>query len=135
MQVMFTTKDSKPIDVSSATTGWGTPQDDGSQARLAVREEITFLYKAAEGLSLESHAAKCAEICGVPIRIVRRAQQVSEMLSNHEINRLLDEGMTEKEKEDLEEAEVICRRFLAWDIQGDDGEDVKRKLGEVLGKE
>ncbi|EEB91047.1 hypothetical protein MPER_10664, partial [Moniliophthora perniciosa FA553] len=47
---------------------------------------------------------------------------------------LLDEGMSEKEKQELEDAEAICRRFLAWNIQGDDGEDVKRKLVVVYDK-
>jgi DNA mismatch repair protein MSH5 len=46
--------------------------------------------------------------------------------------------MTEKELQDLEEAEAVCRRFLAWDLEvdkehvGDGG--VKRKLAAVLGK-
>lgn len=47
--------------------------------------------------------------------------------------------MTEKERQDLEDAEAVCRRFLAWDLQAEeeDAEDggVKRKLAVVLGKE
>jgi DNA mismatch repair protein MSH5 len=47
--------------------------------------------------------------------------------------------MTEKERQELEEAEAICRRFLAWDLEADeenvgDGE-VQRKLAAVLGIE
>lgn len=46
--------------------------------------------------------------------------------------------MTEEERHDLEEAEAVCRRFLAWDLEADkehagDGK-VKRKLAAVLGK-
>jgi DNA mismatch repair protein MSH5 len=36
----------------------------------------SFFNRVAEGLSLDSHAAKCAEIFGVPTRIVQRAQHV-----------------------------------------------------------
>lgn len=103
----------------------------------------------AEGLSLESHAAKCAEIFGIPSRIVQRAQYVryvsvlfastlqagaiySTLLSSHEIGKLLDEDMLEKEKQELREAEEICRRFLAWDLS-DGNEDTMTRLGEVLG--
>lgn len=47
--------------------------------------------------------------------------------------------MTAKERQDLEDAEAVCRRFLAWDLQAEaetveDG-GVKRKLAIVLGKE
>ena len=50
------------------------------------------------------------------------------------MTQLLDEGMTEKERLDLEHAEGVCRRFLAWNIQEDEGDNVKDKLAEVLGR-
>jgi len=107
-------------------------------------------------LSLDSHAAKCAEIFGVPLRIVERAQHVrfvslprviiaiiqlssSNLISTHQIGQLLDEGMTEKERLDLENAEAVCRRFLSWDLNADEDDinegQVKIKLGGVLGKD
>ena len=63
----------------------------------------------------------------------------SQLLSRHELGRLLDEEMTEKERQELEEAEAVCRRFLAWDLKADeenieDGK-VQRKLAAVLGEE
>ncbi|KAG7088348.1 hypothetical protein E1B28_012352 [Marasmius oreades] len=140
MQVMFATHRKSNNGGSDVHYGGhddllvtGTTQED-DRPQAVTGEEIIFLYKAAEGLSLESHAAKCAEICGVPTRIIQRAQHVSEMLSNHEITQLLDEEMTDSERLDLENAEDICRRFLAWNIQEDDGENVKNKLGLVLGR-
>ena len=39
-------------------------------------EKITYLYRVAEGLSLNSHAAQCAEIFGLPAEICARAQYV-----------------------------------------------------------
>ena len=46
--------------------------------------------------------------------------------------------MTEKERQELEEAETVCRRFLAWDLKadiesGEDGE-VQKRLAIVLGR-
>jgi len=42
--------------------------------------------------------------------------------------------MTDAEKLDLEDAEAVCRRFLAWNLnESEDGLDVKAKLAEVLG--
>ncbi|KAJ7644219.1 DNA mismatch repair protein MutS [Roridomyces roridus] len=79
----------------------------------------------AEGLCLDSHAARCAEMFGVPSRIVQRAQHVSHLISTHELGQLLDEEMTEKEREDLADAEVVCRRFLQWNLEGD-GEGTSR---------
>ncbi|KIL63255.1 hypothetical protein M378DRAFT_187097 [Amanita muscaria Koide BX008] len=93
--------------------------------------------EVAEGLSLESHAAKCAEIFGIPSRVVQRAQYVSQLISVHDLGRLHDEEMSEEEKTDLGDAEAVCRRFLAWDLEEKDGlgeGGVKAKLAEVLGR-
>ncbi|KAL1760365.1 DNA mismatch repair protein MutS [Schizophyllum commune] len=98
-------------------------------------EKITYLYRVAEGLSLNSHAAQCAEIFGLPAEICARAQYVSRLISTHELGQLLDEEMSEKERDELEEAEAVCRRFLAWNLGDDDGTEVKVKLAKVLGRE
>lgn len=53
----------------------------------------------------------------------------------HEIGRLLDEEMTEQERLDLEDAEAVCRHFLAWDLDAVDGDaNVKAKLAVCLGR-
>ena len=72
--------------------------------------------------------------------MVERAQYVSQLLVTHELDQLLDEGMSEVERLDLAEAEKVCRRFLRWDLKADsevEGEDgwVKVKLGHVLGRD
>lgn len=60
----------------------------------------------------------------------------SNLISIHELGRLLDEGMTERERLDLEDAEAVCRRFLAWDLDAvDQGADVKAKLARCLGRD
>jgi len=51
----------------------------------------------------------------------------------HEIGQLLDEEMSEEERAELADAEAVCRKFLAWNL--DDGADnVKHRLATVLGR-
>ncbi|KAF9533174.1 DNA mismatch repair protein MutS [Crepidotus variabilis] len=147
MQVMFTSRTGQAIESTSGdnSTGASCSEDtfdsvqDGSMS-IAYRsaEKITYLYRVAEGLSLDSHAAKCAELFGIPSKVVKRAQYISKLVSSHELGKLLDEEMLDTERQELEEAESVCRRFLAWKIKQNDDEDlgtgeVKRKLAEILG--
>jgi len=60
--------------------------------------------------------------------------QVSYLISTHELGQLLDEEMTDKEREDLEDAEAVCRKFLQWNLEGDGGGNVKARLADVLGR-
>lgn len=166
MQVMFTSSAGEVLEPNNfcvnAGVGGTSIDGDGHEDRniIGPGEKITYLYRyfsfflfflprtyvlkiillfsrVAKGLSLDSHAAKCAEICGVPTRMVERAQYVSRLLMTHELGQLLDEGMDEEERLDLEEAEEVCRRFLRWDLKAEaEREDgrVKEKLGHVLGR-
>ncbi|EJD50894.1 hypothetical protein AURDEDRAFT_135210 [Auricularia subglabra TFB-10046 SS5] len=100
-------------------------------------ESIVYLYQVASGLSLESHAAKCAAVCGLPKAVVQRAQYVTERVAQHEVGALLDEQMTPEEQEELRGAEDVFRRFVALnfgDNDDEDGEeDTRAKLRHVLG--
>ncbi|KAJ6585066.1 DNA mismatch repair protein MutS [Mycena capillaripes] len=137
MQVMFTSSSGQILDPNSLhrfvkpTLNSAASQDAQGDSK---GEKITYLYRVAEGLSLDSHAAKCAEIFGVPARIAQRAQHVSHLISTHELGKLLDEEMTDKEREDLADAEAVCRKFLQWNLEGDGGGNVKGRLAEVLGR-
>jgi hypothetical protein len=55
----------------------------------------------------------------------------SHLLSIHELGQLLDEEMTDAETDDLKEAETVCRRFMAWNLEGTEGY-TKGKLTDVL---
>ncbi|OCB88935.1 hypothetical protein A7U60_g3890 [Sanghuangporus baumii] len=112
-----------------------------ARRQLRQGETITYLYRVAQGLSLESHAARCAQMFGLPPSIVRRAEYVSNLFSTHNITRLLDEEMKPEEIEDLAQAEEVCRRFLEWNLSEaandetlDSVEAVKAKLAWVLGR-
>ncbi|TFK52577.1 hypothetical protein OE88DRAFT_1712112 [Heliocybe sulcata] len=134
MQVMITSSSGEVLDTADPDD---TMDDNDGTRRVAPGEKITYLYRVAKGLALDSHAAKCAEIFGIPRHIVQRAQYVSHLLSTHSLGKLLDEEMSEQERKDLEEAEAVCRRFLAWDFgeQGDGPRrSVKERLAKVLGR-
>ncbi|EIN12874.1 hypothetical protein PUNSTDRAFT_111245 [Punctularia strigosozonata HHB-11173 SS5] len=118
------------------TSSDGNIANEPGQFAIKPGEKITYLYRVANGLSVESHATMCAELFGIPRRIVERAQYVSHLLSIHEVGELLDEDMNEDERVELEVAEAICRRFLTWDLSPDrdDSEPVKTTLATVLGR-
>ncbi|PIL22345.1 hypothetical protein GSI_15033 [Ganoderma sinense ZZ0214-1] len=90
-------------------------EDDISDVRLGPGDKIVYLYKVVNGYSLHSHAITCAELFGVPKRVTSRAQYVSQLLVHHEVCQLLDEEMMGRERQELEAAEEVCRKFLAWD--------------------
>ena len=57
------------------------------------------------------------------------------MLTAHELEKLLDEDMTEEEARELEEAEAIGRKFLAWNLGDETATDrpPKEFVAEILG--
>ncbi|EIW81045.1 hypothetical protein CONPUDRAFT_90104 [Coniophora puteana RWD-64-598 SS2] len=132
MQVLIT-EDSDTLE----DTPSGTPWDEHSSnlGPVTPNAKITYLYRVAPGLSVSSHAAQCAAFFGLPTRVVNRAEYVSELLAEHEIGTLLDEDLDAKERAELEDAESICRDFLAWDLTGDEAmkqTNVKESLHDVL---
>ena len=64
-------------------------------------------------------------------------QSKSALFAAHELEKLLDEDMTEEEARELEEAEAIGRKFLAWNL--DDEAALSRPpkdvVAEILGIE
>jgi hypothetical protein len=55
----------------------------------------------------------------------------SVLMAHHELGQLLDEDLTDSEKTELEEAEAVCRTFVAWDLSND-VTDVKDRLAKIL---
>ncbi|KAH9841446.1 DNA mismatch repair protein MutS [Rhodofomes roseus] len=145
MQILLTSSSGHLLRASGAGDADCGVEDDGEEdgAQVAPGERITYLYRVAKGLSLDSHAAMCAEIFGIPRRVAQRAQYVSRLLATHELGQLLDEEMSDVERRDLEDAEEVCRRFLAWNFARDNDDDddpdprqdVRRTLAEVLGRQ
>ncbi|EMD39519.1 hypothetical protein CERSUDRAFT_111843 [Gelatoporia subvermispora B] len=138
MQVLLTTTQGNVLGMSagdtetSARSGLEEHEEQETICPTRPSDKITYLYRVAKGLSFNSHAAVCAEIFGIPQRVARRAQFVSRLLSSHELGRLLDEEMTNVERKELEEAEEVCKNFLAWDLDDYCVENRARSVKEVL---
>ncbi|KAI0662083.1 DNA mismatch repair protein MutS [Cubamyces menziesii] len=132
MEVLLTNDADDNIVTEESADG-----EDEGRAPVPRTDKITYLYKVASGYSLHSHAITCAEIFGVPRRVTDRARYVSELLHKHEICQLLDEDMSDAERRELEEAEEVCRGFLAWDLSSQ-GRDkcvpIRDTLTEILGR-
>ncbi|KAI0315802.1 muts domain V-domain-containing protein [Amylostereum chailletii] len=141
MEVMFTNDSGNVVGQENSSTVINKEDDvDGGEDKenVGVGDTITYLYRVANGLSLHSHAARCAELCGIPSHVVQRARYVSELLASREITRLLDEAMTEEQWIEMEKAEEVCRRFLTWDLATQSTEtegEVKAMLSAVLCRE
>jgi DNA mismatch repair protein MSH5 len=60
---------------------------------------------------------------------------VSALFAAHELEKLLDEDMTEEEARELAEAEAIGRKFLAWNLDDETVMDRPPKdiVAEILG--
>ncbi|KAI0031053.1 DNA mismatch repair protein MutS [Vararia minispora EC-137] len=133
MEVMFTNTAGEILvgDCSS---------DKGTNSHCTkIGDTITYLYRVSGGLSLHSHAGRCAELCGIPHHIVQRAKYVSQLLAAREIPRLLDEAMTDQQWREMQEAEQVCRRFLGWDLARKDTdatiEEIRQRLRNLLDQE
>ncbi|KDE06931.1 hypothetical protein MVLG_02818 [Microbotryum lychnidis-dioicae p1A1 Lamole] len=112
---------SRPNSVKGVrTTGRGT-----SSSGSTCSAEVTYLFKVMPGLSLNSHAAACASLFGVDDRTIERAIQVTELIQKFEIATLVNEALSEEEADDLRESELIARRFLEWDLESEDWEDLE----------
>jgi len=81
MQVMLSTSQGHMLGASSVSEAESSDfneawEDEVEGRMVAPGERITYLYRVAKGFSLDSHAAMCAEIFGIPRRIANRARYV-----------------------------------------------------------
>ncbi|KAF8517335.1 muts domain V-domain-containing protein [Gautieria morchelliformis] len=134
MQILLTSSSGVILDKPDT----GNSENDEGRRLIQPGESITYLYRVAQGLCLDSYASKCALAFGIAPRVVQRAEHISDLLSAHAVGELLDEGMTTEEQRDLADAEGVCRRFLALDLrtyrEGEDRDDVKALLRQTLGR-
>ncbi|KAM5533149.1 hypothetical protein V8D89_013197 [Ganoderma adspersum] len=135
MQVMLSLDTGNGALDSREPTALGVDDDDDiSDVRLGPGDKIVYLYKVVHGYSLHSHAITCAELFGVPKRVTSRAQYVSQLLAHHELCQLLDEEMTDRERQELGAAEEVCRKFLAWE-SADRSRAVRDDLATILARD
>lgn len=54
-------------------------------------------------------------------------------MSKFQITKLIDDGLSERDLQELEDAEDLAKRFLRWDLGASDGTGVLADLRELLG--
>ena len=86
-------------------------------------------------MATSSHASACAALCGIDSKIVNRAEEITNLLASFEIDQIIAQGLSEEEKVDLRSSEMIARRFIEWEIPGEDDVEVEElvtKIREIL---
>jgi DNA mismatch repair protein MSH5 len=101
-------------------------------------EQITFLYRLLPGRGLSSLGVLCAAANDIPSDVIRRAEAIVALQDRNESLVETCSELSEEEKRELERAELIARRFLAWQIpspgRGEgDGPTIREMLQAVLG--
>lgn len=76
-----------------------------------------------------------ASFCTGHTNTLKRLERESAAFAAHELEKLLDEDMTEEEAKELEEAEAIGRKFLAWNLDDETAMDRSPKefVADILG--
>jgi DNA mismatch repair protein MSH5 len=76
MQVIFCASEAGELENGGGGGGASLTSSQRNGIKTGSGDKITYLYRVVEGLSLDSHAGKCAILCGLPGRIVQRARYV-----------------------------------------------------------
>ncbi|KAK3337311.1 muts domain V-domain-containing protein [Cercophora scortea] len=79
-------------------------------------DQITFLYQLLPGRGASSLGTMCAAINGVEREVVERAEFVVGLLERNEDLEMACREVTEEDVEELRQAEMMTRRFLAMEI-------------------
>ncbi len=98
------------------------------------RDKVTFLYRLLPGRDTRSLGILCAAAHDMPEDMVRRALEIMALQENNEDLAIALAEVSEEEKQRLAEAELITRRFLAWDIptEGPELDNIRETLEAIL---
>jgi DNA mismatch repair protein MSH6 len=103
-------------------------------ARMAIdvdeaERRVTFLYKLEDGVALGSFGMHCAAMCGIPNKVIERAEVAAKEWEH-----------TSRLKESLEKAREACyvplgvQSDVAWMLRDDAEEGINERALEVLRK-
>lgn len=106
-------------------------------------DQVTYLFRLSAGRSSSSFGSRCAEMNGVDLAVVQRADAIALLLARGEDLRASCARLTEDETDRLEEAETVARDFLEMDLSAlpprdgngkgrDHQHTVKSQLREIL---
>lgn len=79
-------------------------------------DQVTYLFKLAEGHSTSSFGSRCAALNGVPSLVVERAEAITLLVAQNEDLRAVCSRLSAEEEQQLEEAEKTARLFLSQEF-------------------
>ena len=99
--------------------------------------ELTFLYALVPGRVTTSFGVRCAAINGVDTKVVHRAEEIAALLASQKDLQSACTDLSDEEASGLERAEVVSRRFLTVELEGNrspDGtaRDGRRHIKELI---
>ncbi|AEO54244.1 hypothetical protein MYCTH_99556 [Thermothelomyces thermophilus ATCC 42464] len=98
-----------------------------------LEEQITFLYRLVPGRGPSSLGVMCAAVSDVPSNIIRRAEALVALQNENESLLEVCSGLSEEDRLELKQAELIARNFLELQFQGlGHGEDGGASIRELL---
>ncbi|CAI4037754.1 hypothetical protein SMKI_04G0860 [Saccharomyces mikatae IFO 1815] len=98
-------------------------------------EGITFLFKIKKGISKQSFGIYCAKVCGLNKSIVRRAEELSNLINRGDDVVQHCGKLTEKEMQEFQKNQEIVKKFLSWDLDletSTTSENLRLKLKNLL---
>lgn len=98
-------------------------------------EGITFLFKIKEGISRQSFGIYCAKICGLNKSIVKRAEELSNLINMGDDVVQQCGKMTKKEMSVFQKNQEIVKKYLTWDLDleaSTTSENLRIKLKNIL---
>ncbi|GAA5937745.1 MutS family protein MSH5 [Sporobolomyces koalae] len=135
MQVMI----DPDASLGSSSMRRSNSSSSSSSNRTYGVESLTYLYRLAPGLMTRSHAAACAQAFDIPIRIVTRAEIVTQALINFDLDTVLrgdsaednDSTVCQLEEKEIREGEMLANTFVEWDLDELEGAKGECDLGEI----
>ncbi|KAL2111144.1 hypothetical protein VUR80DRAFT_243 [Thermomyces stellatus] len=79
--------------------------------------EVTFLYALVPGRATTSFGVRCAAINGVDTRVVRRAEEITALLTSQKDLQSACVELSDSEAQELERAEAVSRMVLSVELE------------------
>lgn len=79
--------------------------------------EVTFLYALVPGRATTSFGVRCAAINGVDTRVVRRAEEITALLTSQKDLQSACVELSDSEAKELERAEAVSRMVLSVELE------------------
>lgn len=82
---------------------------------------------------MSSYGTNCAAFSGIPQEVIARAELYTQLQSRGEdLVSIIRGENSEGDMRDLKVAEEVAKRFIAWDIDITEFQDIRRELARAL---